>query len=75
MKCRRCSPPCERLEQCQVCLKDQPHDVVHWNGAFYQCESCGRSERQLAQSDPRAGADPIFGGYTASELRRVLADR
>ena len=72
--CRRCDPPCDRLEQCDVCLTYQPHDVVHWNGAFYQCKTCSARERELAQSDPKAGTDPIFGGYTASALRRALVD-
>ncbi len=42
--CQRCNPPCGVMQQCAMCLREMPHDYVHWNGAFEQCGHCARTE-------------------------------
>jgi hypothetical protein len=47
------------LQYCDMCGQDLPHDYVHWNGAFEQCEHCAA----LEALDPNQNClDPIFGG-------------
>jgi len=48
-----------RLETCDMCGEDLPHDFVHWNGAFHQCEQCAVLE---ALDPDQNGRDPLVGG-------------
>jgi hypothetical protein len=62
---RECHRPAER---CDMCGQKLAHDYVHWNGAFYQCESCTVLERL----DPdQNGLDPLFGGTFSQEMEPI----
>lgn len=49
-----------RKEQCEPCARWLAPDLVHWNGAFYQCEECALIEyaEDVAMGEAYQNAKP-----------------